>query len=62
MQPSEIKVEMAFAGSKGNPLNSYIREKALSLSVSLTHKNTHHISTESHAYAYTTNNSAHAHT
>lgn len=39
MQPSEIKVEMAFVGSKGNPFNSYISEKALSRSVSLL--NTH---------------------
>lgn len=35
IQSSEIKVEKAFVGSKGNPLNSYIREKALSLVVSL---------------------------
>lgn len=41
IQPSEIKVEKAFVGSKGNPLNSYIREKALSLAVSLFLSNSH---------------------
>ena len=57
MQPSEIKMEMALVGSKGNPLNSYIIEKALScLSLSNTHKNKHHLSMDSHAYVYNNNN------
>lgn len=56
IQPCEIKVEKALFCSKGNPLNSYIRERALSLVVSRSLTRAAH---KHSVYAYNDNNNTH---